>query len=143
MNIENVSGSIFDDTLTGDTGNNLLMGQNGNDILNGGEGADILAGGAGNDTFVFDNVSAAGGDIISDFEPGDVIDLSAIDAIIGGPSNDNFTLVSSFGNVAGELLLSNDGTNTFLDGDTDGDSISNFRIQVNGLPQSINILGVD
>jgi Ca2+-binding RTX toxin-like protein len=49
INIENLVGSKFDDTLTGDAGNNVLNGAVGNDILHGGLGADTLVGGAGKD----------------------------------------------------------------------------------------------
>ena len=52
--IENIVGSAFNDTLTGDNGGNALDGRSGNDTLNGGAGSDTLAGGAGADTFVFD-----------------------------------------------------------------------------------------
>ena len=52
--IENIVGSAFNDTLTGDNGGNALDGRSGNDTLLGGAGSDTLAGGAGADTFVFD-----------------------------------------------------------------------------------------
>jgi Ca2+-binding RTX toxin-like protein len=48
--IENVIGSNFADSLTGDSGDNLLSGGGGNDFLNAGLGNDTLAGGAGADT---------------------------------------------------------------------------------------------
>ncbi|MEF8756313.1 MAG: calcium-binding protein [Accumulibacter sp.] len=48
--IENLSGSTYDDTLTGDGNANRLNGAQGNDFLNGGAGNDSLDGGAGNDT---------------------------------------------------------------------------------------------
>jgi Ca2+-binding RTX toxin-like protein len=47
--IENLSGSRFDDELGGDFGANTLIGSNGNDILRGRDGDDILRGGNGND----------------------------------------------------------------------------------------------
>ena len=47
LNFENLTGSRFDDTLTGDAGVNHLIGGYGNDTLNGGAGGDILDGGAG------------------------------------------------------------------------------------------------
>ncbi|HEX6735065.1 MAG TPA: hypothetical protein VF096_09645, partial [Azonexus sp.] len=46
--IEDVRGSTFNDTLTGNGGDNLLLGEAGNDSLAGGSGNDSLAGGAGN-----------------------------------------------------------------------------------------------
>jgi Ca2+-binding RTX toxin-like protein len=47
--IENVSGSNFDDNLTGTSGRNTLWGAGGNDILDGGGNIDTLYGGIGND----------------------------------------------------------------------------------------------
>src|SRR5262249_59772008 len=49
--IENLSGSAFNDTLTGDSNANVLMGLGGDDFLVGGGGNDTMAGGSGNDTF--------------------------------------------------------------------------------------------
>jgi Ca2+-binding RTX toxin-like protein len=67
-NIEGVEGSDFDDTLTGDAGNNFLAG---------GAGNDTMTGNGGNDTFIF--VPGDGDDTITDFTAGagvgDVIDL--------------------------------------------------------------------
>ncbi|CAN7623273.1 M10 family metallopeptidase C-terminal domain-containing protein [Bosea sp. LjRoot9] len=66
ISIENLIGSAFDDTLSGDVNNNALTGGAGNDTLNGGAGADTLDGGTGADTlvggigddiYVVDNVS--------------------------------------------------------------------------------------
>ena len=48
--IENVRGSIFSDTLTGDANRNLIMGGAGKDIITGGGGPDVLHGEAGDDT---------------------------------------------------------------------------------------------
>ncbi len=47
--IENLRGSAFNDTLTGDAGANRLSGMDGTDVLNGGAGNDRLIGGAGAD----------------------------------------------------------------------------------------------
>ena len=46
-NIENLTGSGFNDTLTGDSGANTLDGGAGSDVLLGGLGADTLIGGTG------------------------------------------------------------------------------------------------
>jgi len=48
--IENIRGSDFNDTLTGDAGSNDIEGRAGDDSLVGGNGGDFLRGGAGNDT---------------------------------------------------------------------------------------------
>ena len=49
-NIENLTGSEYDDTLSGNDIANLLVGGHGNDALAGGGGNDVLIGGAGGDT---------------------------------------------------------------------------------------------
>ena len=48
--IENLYGSGFADTLTGNSGNNSIWGDAGNDTIRGGAGNDTLYGGAGDDT---------------------------------------------------------------------------------------------
>lgn len=52
-NIENVNGSVYDDTLTGDSGDNSLFGNSGDDTLVATAGNDHLYGHAGADTAVF------------------------------------------------------------------------------------------
>jgi Ca2+-binding RTX toxin-like protein len=64
--IENVVGTKFADTLTGDAGDNRLEGGEGDDLLDGGGGTDRLIGGAGNDTYVIDQA----GDVIVEFGNG-------------------------------------------------------------------------
>ncbi len=85
-NIENVIGSEFADTMTGNGADNVLSGLAGNDKLHGGAGKDtltggigkdVLTGGKGADTFRFDTLSSA--DRITDFSKaqGDLIHLEA------------------------------------------------------------------
>jgi Ca2+-binding RTX toxin-like protein len=58
------------------------VGGSQDDTLTGNGGADILTGGAGNDLFVYlklsDSSKATGVDLITDFAPGDVVDLTAL-----------------------------------------------------------------
>ena len=49
-NFENILGSSFNDTLTGNAGGNSLNGGNGADSIFGAGGSDFIIGGAGNDT---------------------------------------------------------------------------------------------
>jgi Ca2+-binding RTX toxin-like protein len=85
ISIERVVGTSFADTLKGDNNANTLVGGDGNDSLRGLGGADTMTGGAGADTFVWgaskDVVSASvnlGLDHITDFGPGDKLDLHAL-----------------------------------------------------------------
>ncbi|QEL24126.1 type I secretion C-terminal target domain-containing protein [Bosea sp. F3-2] len=81
--IENLIGSYFGDTLTGDGNANTLSGLDGNDTLSGGGGNDTLIGGAGNDTLI----GGAGDDTL--------IGGAGQDALNGGSGNDVFVLDSS------------------------------------------------
>lgn len=97
-NIENATGSNFDDTLRGSAEANVLNGgdgndniyaHNGDDTLIGGAGRDILFGEGGNDTFVLD-VLDGNIDQIRDFDiAGEVIDISNI---LSGYSGSNINL---------------------------------------------------
>ncbi|WED44575.1 DUF5801 repeats-in-toxin domain-containing protein [Legionella cardiaca] len=95
INIENLTGSNFNDTLTGNSSANILQGLDGNDIISGGGGADLiqggkgtdrLTGGSGSDTFLWmkddGNIPMPSTDTITDFnkapasQGGDVLNLS-------------------------------------------------------------------
>jgi Ca2+-binding RTX toxin-like protein len=107
---EQLLGSGFDDTLTGNAGANTLWGMAGNDVLAGGGGADVLKGGAGNDKFVYfsvadSTVATAGRDTITDFTTGDKIDLSAIDANGAGPGDAAFTFGTGAFTGAGQIRV--------------------------------------
>ena len=66
---DTLSGLEGDDTLLGGSGNDSLLGGLGNDVLGGGAGADSLTGGAGFDDFRFDMApSTADADVVSDFD---------------------------------------------------------------------------
>ena len=51
--IEDVWGSNFNDTISGDGESNVIVGFGGDDVISGGEGLDILEGGLGNDVYYF------------------------------------------------------------------------------------------
>jgi Ca2+-binding RTX toxin-like protein len=123
--------------VNGGNGADLLLGFNGNDTLTGGQGADVLVGGAGNDVFVFSNTNHSGvgatlRDVITDFLPGDRIDLSGIDANTSATGNQAFTLVTGAFTAAGQLHFTFDGTNTIIEGNVDNTLGADFQIQVNG-----------
>ena len=66
--IEDLYGSIYDDTLLGNKRSNKLWGHDGDDKLYGRKGNDVLFGMEGDDTFVF--AKNWDEDLIKDFEPG-------------------------------------------------------------------------
>jgi Ca2+-binding RTX toxin-like protein len=133
--IEDVQGSEFADRLRGDGSANNLDGGAGNDTLEGAEGPDRLTGGGGTDTFVFRSVgdTAVGKtsrDVITDFVDGDLIDLSAIDAVAGTRTNDAFVLTEGFTGAAGQLVVVQGTGSTLVRGDVNGDAHADFEIVV-------------
>ena len=73
VNIENLIGSDYNDTLSGNAGVNVIHGGEGNDVLNGMGGNDVLFGGAGSDAFVFTTALSATANVvrIEDFSKGE------------------------------------------------------------------------
>lgn len=130
------------DTLHGGDHHDILSGNAGDDLLGGGSGRDRLTGGTGADVFTFADGDLAGrgansADRILDFSQaeGDMIDLSALDAIAGTPEIDRFAFIgaAAFSGTAGELRYDQYGSFTMVQGDTDGDGVMDFAIRVDGL----------
>lgn len=142
------------DRLLGGSGNDQLFGESGADRLDAGVGADTLSGGAGRDvliggadgdTFVFGADDVATGvvrDLVWDFRASlDKIDLSAIDARAASSRNDAFSFIGNdaFHGKAGELNFEQfnfAGTAkdvTIISGDTNGDRVADFEIELRGL----------
>jgi len=156
----NGTGNAKNNSLIGNSANNILSGLNGNDRIIGGLGNDIIVGGlgtdtltggtafvgAGNDTFDFNSVlesqpGALGRDVITDFIgngilPGDLIDLSTIDAnttpTLLGFGNNTFQFIganpfTTAGQVryAGGIIQANTDSNPFT---------SELEIQLIGAP---------
>ncbi|MBS1164339.1 MAG: hypothetical protein H6R00_364 [Proteobacteria bacterium] len=120
--IENAVGSAFNDTLTGNEGDNQLYGDagndvlwglagndylnasEGNDVLNGGAGDDHLDGGVGSDTFHFD--PSFGHDTVDDFSVGDIIEFaSSVFADFGA-------MLDAASEVDGSTVIAFDGDNS-------------------------------
>ena len=88
VNVENIAGSAFADTLTGDGNDNVITGNDGNDIIQGRGGMDTLIGGSGADTYFYEFIAnltdipgngpaAVAGDLLPDFQSGvDVIEFA-------------------------------------------------------------------
>jgi Ca2+-binding RTX toxin-like protein len=122
--------------LFGGAGNDVLTGGAGNDLIFGGLRGDTLTGGAGNDIFRYDSVAESNSterDGIQDFNSGDLIDLSRIDAntVLAGDQAFNFIGSAAFSNTAGELRFENislGGPIWLVQGDTDGNGVSDFEV---------------
>jgi Ca2+-binding RTX toxin-like protein len=102
--IENLSGTVFGDTLTGDTGANLLAGE---------KGADSLVGGGGDDTLLGDGeITVINGVIQTLTSPSAAAPAGAAgpDTLDGGAGNDSLN-----GGDGDDLLIGGAGQDT-LDG---------------------------
>jgi Ca2+-binding RTX toxin-like protein len=140
---ENLTGSAFNDVLTGSTAANVLMGLAGNDTLNGGSGADLLTGGLGVDRFVFsalaDSVPGTP-DLITDFVHGtDIIDFSGIDANTSSSGNQAFAFGGQNANVvANSVTWFENGGNTFIQADVNGNTTADFMITLTGTNHNLS-----
>jgi Ca2+-binding RTX toxin-like protein len=138
---DSLIGNVIANALYGGGGNDTLSGGGGNDILTGGTGVDTLIGSDGADTFVFatgdSSAANAQHDRISDFTRGaDHIDISGIDAIASTAALDTFHFLGSgaFNGTAGALDYFYDSARgvTVLQGDTNGDRVADFAIDLTG-----------
>ncbi|MBG9389182.1 calcium-binding protein [Caenimonas aquaedulcis] len=121
--IENVGGSNFNDTLTGDGNDNALRGEGGNDSLVGNGGNDYLTGGAGND-----NLQGGAGFDTADYffvngmTAGVVVNLTT-GLATGGGGND---ILSGIENVNGSNFadtITGDANGNFIEGRDGNDNI--------------------
>ena len=143
-----VSGTLFNDSIAGGDGNDFLAGRAGDDSIQGGNGADNILGGLGSDTLsggdgidgflfysIFDTVVGVGRDQITDYNPlFDAISLSAIDADVTISGDQAFTFIGNniaFSNAAGQLRF--DSVTHFLSGDVNGDATADFEIALIGI----------
>jgi serralysin len=111
-NANGIGGFAGDDTLIGRGGNDNLVGGEGNDTLNGGAGADRLEGGNGIDTATYINATAA---IIAD--------LKTVSANTGEALGDTFFFVENLtGSAYADSLRGDDSANT-LDGQGGDDTL--------------------
>ncbi len=138
--IENLVGSGFADTLTGDAGNNRFYGMNGDDVISGGGGVDRIKGGAGDDTLnggdgndwlnggsgadAFDG--GAGLDMVSyeGSQAGVTVDLGAGTASGGDATGDSFVSIENLGGSQNDDTLTGDSGDNRLYGFA-GDDVLN------------------
>lgn len=127
FSVENVIGSNFADTLSGDANANRLEGGGGNDFLEGGLGVDTLIGGAGDDTFFVDN--------------DDTVDGGAdIDTVQADPSTNLSGFVFTVAGTNTERISGRDGNDTI---DGQGVSADLFLVGFSGNDQLFGGSGND
>lgn len=139
---DTISGGYGKDTLKGEAGKDKLSSGDGADTLIGGLARDVMTGGAGKDTFQFDSIKETGKgpwtrDVITDFQHlVDVIFLNTIDANgpdVAGNGNFAFLGTKAFTGVAGQLRYFFEGPGkTIVAGDTDGNKVADFQIELTG-----------
>ena len=114
---------------------NIVTGS-GNDTITASAAVNIMDGGAGNDTFRFLSAADANGDTILGFQPGDRLDLSAVDANGATNGNQTFTLVTGAFTDRGQLLVTYetraDGDYTVVSGNTTGNVDADFKFSIKG-----------
>jgi Ca2+-binding RTX toxin-like protein len=116
---------------------NVITGS-GNDTIVASNAVNVMDGGAGKDTFVFPSAAAADGDTIRNFQPGDVLDLSGMDANTVMAGNQHFSLVpaGAAATAAGQLAVSYQtdahGEHTVVEGNVSGHATADFKVEIDG-----------
>lgn len=130
------TGNSLANHITGNSGVNKIEGMDGDDSLLGGGGTDQLYGNGGVDTFVFDTGDSGkthgSADTIFDFTKVDHIDLTGWDADSkkGGVQAFDFIGADAFSGQAGELHYVKGKSDTWIEGDTNGDKKADFVIHL-------------
>ncbi|MEZ5754574.1 MAG: peroxidase family protein [Paracoccaceae bacterium] len=113
-----------------------VIGSQGADVIKASLSVNVLTGGDGEDVFVFTSAGAADGDVITDFQPGDRIDLAGIDARVGLNGNQSFTLAEQGAAGPGSLVIREvataDGVDTIIEGHTNDDDEADFSLTLRG-----------
>lgn len=135
---DRIRGRSGEDSVFGGSGEDELIGGKGDDSIYGGAQMDTLTGEADGDTFFFGDGDYAGtdrltADRITDFDAseGDLIDLTATDAIAGG-ADDAFVFIgeTGFTGTAGELRVEGDSGTTMLYMDITGNAVADYAIRL-------------
>ncbi len=141
IGIENLLGSNFNDTLTGNAAANVLNGGIGNDNLNGGAGSDTLNGGAGIDTML----GGTGNDTYYVDNAGDVTTETStlateIDTVVSTVSR---TLLANLENLTLAGTAAINGTGNLLNNTLVGNAAANILSGAAGNDVLIGGIGAD
>jgi serralysin len=129
-----IAHGVIIENAIGGAGKDRIIGNSADNEITGGGGLDTMTGGLGDDTFIFLSVadSRAGAkarDVITDFGPEDLIDLSF--DLNGNPGDgvQSFHWADTFTGSAGDLRF----TDGLLAGDTNGDRRADFEVALTGV----------
>jgi Ca2+-binding RTX toxin-like protein len=126
--------------LTGSIDNNRIIGNDGNNVIDGGYRKDTMTGGGGADMFAWNSVYEMGwfnfdSDIVTDFAPHlDLLALNLIDADETVAGDQAFTFIGTAAFTApGQINFATNGTDTFIQLNTNADPTVDGIIQVFGV----------
>ncbi|QIL01965.1 hypothetical protein G7078_03620 [Sphingomonas sinipercae] len=110
-----------------------VIGTSGNDNITGNNVANVLRGNGGNDDYYFytvDQSKVGAADTILDFNSGDRLNFSAIDANTNTTANDAFTFLGTgaFTGQAGQLRYAQIGSDVHLYADVNGDGVADMEV---------------
>jgi Ca2+-binding RTX toxin-like protein len=132
--------------LIGNELDNIVVGNDGINIIAGGLGVDTLRGNGSGDVFLWSSIGEAGlsnPDIVADYSSaqGDVLHFTTIDADETVAGNQDFTFIGTAAFTApGQINWFSNGTDTFIQLNTDADADAEGMIQLSGVPSGDSIL---
>jgi Ca2+-binding RTX toxin-like protein len=132
--------------LTGNEFDNFLTGNDGPNILAGGLGIDTLRGNGGGDAFIWSSIAETGlnnPDVVADYSSaqGDVLHFTNIDADETVAGNQHFTFIGTAAFTApGQINWFTNGTDTFVQLNTNADLAADGMIQLNGVLSGDSVL---
>jgi Ca2+-binding RTX toxin-like protein len=134
-------------SLTGSLDNNRIIGNDGINVIDGSYGKDTMTGGGGGDAFLWSSIDEIGlfnfdPDIITDFNTAqDVLHFTNIDANETVAGNQDFTFIGTAAFTApGQINWFTNGTDTFIQLNTNADPTVDGVIQLNGVQSGDAVL---
>jgi Ca2+-binding RTX toxin-like protein len=129
--------------LVGNDHHNTIVGNDGVNIIVGGLGIDTLRGNGGGDAFLWSSIGEVGSDDVVDYSSaqGDVLHFTNIDADEALGGNQDFTFIGTAAFTApGQINWFTNGTDTFIQLNTDADLAAEGTIQLMGAPPGDSVL---
>ena len=129
--------------LVGNDHNNTITGNDGVNVIVGGLGIDTLRGNGGGDGFLWSSIAEVGSDDVVDYSSaqGDVLHFTNIDANETVADNQDFTFIGTAAFTApGQINWFTNGTDTFIQLNTDADPAAEGTIQLHTAPPGDSVL---